>query len=348
VRSYGNTTTEKMKTNKKVIIEKPHVTVLKEMIMKFPQTPNLTLAKLFVKRYPKFYIDVESARKTILKLKGASGDLARKHQYKDFRAEFEKLKKELPKGETEKVEPYYLPTSIRRILVLSDIHFPFQNDEALFAALEFGNQKDVDCIYLNGDVMDMYQLSRHEKNPYQRDFKYERDCTRVFLKGIRNMFPNTLIVYKIGNHDERYEKWIMKNSPEIYDEQYMSLGSVLGFTELKIIEVKSKQFAYAGKLPILHGHELPMRSGGDNPANLSKKRLGKQAIFGHFHKTTQANGREFDKGMSYAIYSTGCLCDLNPNYMPINEWNHGFAYIEIDANGKYSVENKTILDGKIY
>ena len=76
--------------------------------------------------------------------------------------------------------------------------------------------------------------------------------------------------------------------------------------------------------------------------------MGKQAIFGHFHKTTVANGREFDKGMSYQIYSTGCLCDLYPDYMPINEWNHGFAYIEITPSGEYRVENKTVVNGVIY
>lgn len=337
-----------MKQTKKRRIEPPHITAIKEMVLKFPNTPNLTLAKAFVKKYPKFYLSVEHVRSTIRTLKGAHGEMHRNVSYVDFRKELDKLKKEFPKGETEKIEPYHLPTSIRRVLLLSDIHIPYHDDTSLFAALEFGLEKNVDCVYLNGDTMDIYQLSRHEKNPYHRDFKYERDCARVFLQGLRNMFPNALIVYKIGNHDERYEKWIMQKSPEVYDEQYMSLGSVLGFTELGIIEVKSKQFSYAGKLPILHGHELPMKSGGDNPANLSKKRMGKQAIFGHFHKTTQANGREFDKGMSYAIYSTGCLCDLHPNYMPINEWNHGFAYIEVDKDGNYVVENKTILNGKIY
>jgi len=227
-------------------------------------------------------------------------------------------------------------------VLLSDIHLPYHDDEALFTALEFGQQMEVDCIYLNGDTMDIHQLSKHERDPRKKDFLYERDCARVFLKGLRAMFPKALIVYKIGNHDRRYEVFAMQKAPEIYDETVSGLAPLLHFHIHNIIEVKDKQWAYAGKLPILHGHELPMKSGGDNPANLSKKRLGKQAIFGHFHKTTQAAGREFDKGMSYYIYSTGCLCDLHPNYMPINEWNHGFAYIEIDKNGNYLVHNKTI------
>lgn len=325
-----------------------HVTLLKEMVLKFPDLPNHATARKFLNDYPQFMLNHEQVRGLVKNLKGANGEHHRNKSHVEFRKQLAALKKELPKGETEKKEPYHLPKSIRRVLLLSDIHIPYHNDEALFAALEFGHEKNIDCIYLNGDTMDQYQLSRHEKDPRRRDFRYELDCTRAFLKGLRKMFPNALIIYKIGNHDARYEKWMLQNSAIVFDEQYMSLGSLLGFTELRIYQVDSKQFAYAGKLPILHGHELPMKSGGDNPANLSKKRMGKQAIFGHFHKTTVANGREFDKGMSYHIYSTGCLCDLYPDYMPINEWNHGFAYIELNPSGEYRVENKTIINGTIY
>ena len=326
---------------------KPHHALIREMVLKFPNTPKQTLAKKFVKENPKFLLSVEEVRDYIRTITGAHGNSSRDANV-DFRAELAKLKKAMPKGETDRIEPYHLPKSIRRVLLLSDIHISYQNDEALFAALEYGHSKNVDCIYLNGDTMDMYQLSRHEKDPRKRDFKYELDCTRVFLKGLRDMFPKALIIFKIANHEARYEKWMLQNSAVVFDEQYMSLSSLLGFTELGIIEVGSKQFAYAGKLPILHGHELPMKSGGDNPANLSKKKMGKQVIFGHFHKTSQASGREFDKGMSYAIYSTGCLCDLHPDYMPINEWNHGFAYLEISKDGNYTVENKIIIDGVVY
>jgi len=47
--------------------------------------------------------------------------------------------------------------------------------------------------------------------------------------------------------------------------------------------------------------------------------------------------------------SMGCLCGMNPMYMPINKWNHGFAYVELDLkSGEYHLHNLRIIKGKIY
>ena len=49
-----------------------------------------------------------------------------------------------------------------------------------------------------------------------------------------------------------------------------------------------------------------------------------------------------------ACWSTGCLCDLHPRYMPLNKWNHGFAIVDLDTAGGFSVRNFRIIDGKVY
>jgi predicted phosphodiesterase len=319
----------------------------KSYILKYPNHNNTQIAKLLFDDYPHIFSTVESARSLVRTLVGKNGEKLREAVHKDFAALINAMRKELPKGESEKVEPYHLPKSCTRILVLSDIHLPYQDDDALFAALKFGLEKDVNCIYLNGDTMDMYQLSRHEKNPANRSFSYELDTCRTFLKGLRNMFPNAHIVYKCGNHDSRFEKFIRQN-PQLMGVQEFELSTLLNFTELRIQEVKDKQWAYAGKLPLLHGHELPTKSGGVNPARTVQLKLNKQAIVGHFHRETRSNGKQFDD-KPYTTYSSGCLCDLYPAYMPINDWNHGFTYVEVDSKtGNYYVQQKTIVDGKIY
>ena len=317
-------------------------------IEKTPDASSTSIARRLFKDYPSEFKDAEDARDKVRMLRGVRGKQSRSQNMQTITEKLNSFKKELPKGETEKTEPYVLPKSCTRILLLSDIHLPYHNDEALLSALEFGLEKEVNCVYLNGDTLDMYQLSRHEKNPANRSFSYELDTCRAFLKGIRDMFPNAHIVYKIGNHDARYEKYIMANAPHLMGIDALKLSELLGFTELRIQEVKSMQWAYAGKLPILHGHELPTKSGGVNPARTVQLKLNKQAIVGHFHRETRSNGKQFDD-KPYTTYSSGCLCDLFPNYMPINDWNHGFTYVEVDSNsGNYYVQQKTIIDGKIY
>jgi hypothetical protein len=54
-------------------------------------------------------------------------------------------------------------------------------------------------------------------------------------------------------------------------------------------------------------------------------------------------------GHVISVRSMGCLCGLNPHYMPINKHNHGFAFCELDIKtGEYFFENLKIIKGKIY
>ena len=47
-------------------------------------------------------------------------------------------------------------------------------------------------------------------------------------------------------------------------------------------------------------------------------------------------------------WAVGCLCGLSPDYMPINDWNLGFAFITRENDGNFSVENKKIINGYIH
>ncbi|MDA9864035.1 hypothetical protein N9C70_03090 [Flavobacteriales bacterium] len=41
-----------------------------------------------------------------------------------------------------------------------------------------------------------------------------------------------------------------------------------------------------------------------------------------------------------------CLCELNPEYMPLNNWGHGCAVITVDE-GQPSVQNIRIQNGQV-
>ena len=41
-------------------------------------------------------------------------------------------------------------------------------------------------------------------------------------------------------------------------------------------------------------------------------------------------------------WSTGCLCNLRPEYAKFNRWNHGFAFVDIDKSGEFEVHNYKI------
>jgi hypothetical protein len=49
---------------------------------------------------------------------------------------------------------------------------------------------------------------------------------------------------------------------------------------------------------------------------------------------------------TYPCYSLGCLCNLTPEYAPVNKWTHGFAIVELGKG--YSVANHIIDRGTVY
>jgi len=321
--------------------------IVREYLAKYPNSSNLSLARKIYKENTVVFNSVENVRSLIRHKTGNSGVKNRKGlTNKEFLSEPKPRAYELPKSHANDYTPYEIKQS--KILYLSDLHFPYQNNEAIRLALDYGKKKGVDCILLNGDILDFATISRHEKDFRARSIKEEFDATRMFLNTLRKHFPKAKIVFKYGNHDERWEKYLYMKAPEIFDMNDFELDILLRFGELKIDCVKDKKPITIGKLMVLHGHELAGGAGGVNPARSTFLKTFSNVLVGHFHKTS-SNTETTLNGDMIAVNSVGCLCDLNPHYMPINRHNLGFAYITHDVkSGEYHLENLKIIKGKIY
>lgn len=251
----------------------------------------------------------------------------------------------LPKSDEKDAKHFYLPKSHNNILFMSDLHFPYHNIAAINAALDYGIDNNVNTIYLNGDVFDNHHQSKYEKDPNKRSFKEELDQVRSFLHLIRTLFPNAHIYFKIGNHDVRWERFCRMH-PKTLDITELSLYSLLNYRGLGITEIGFNQIAFAGKLPLLHGHEY---IGGGTTVNAARRLFNKakmSAIQGHNHQTSEHSGKRVD-GTFMTTFSVGCMCELNPDFMPFNEHNHGFAHIRTTDDGSFHVRNFRILNGVI-
>lgn len=320
-----------------------------EACRKFKETPTLTLAKKLYKDNPNLYNSIEYARSFIKKIRGKSG-VEQKNNLSD---------KSLCDTEVRPLNPFNLPPSYAedftpfkinqaRVLIISDLHFPYQDNKAITLALNYGLEKQVDCILINGDLLDFATISRHEKDFRARSVAEEFESVRVFLQELRKAFPKTKIVFKEGNHDERWEKWLYVKAPEIFDDKEFTLETRLRLGELGIDIVKDKRPVKIGKLTILHGHELAGGSGGVNPARATFLKTLDSVVVGHYHKSS-SHVETTMNGSMISVQSIGCLCGMNPLYMPLNKWNHGFGYVEHDIkNGEYHFHNLKIYKGKIY
>lgn len=238
--------------------------------------------------------------------------------------------------------------------ILCDVHAPFHalyrdsNGELYgpyMTALRYLKDRECGTILLNGDFLDCYQLSRHEKIEAKRNFAWELDVARGLLSHLRKYFgPDVRIIYREGNHEERLPKILANKLPEL--QGLITIPELLHLSEFGIEWLGDRDRIRIGSLWVDHGHEW-FGSGGVNPARAYRMKAGDNVMIGHVHRTTYDNFKRPLDGTLYAGWTVGCLCDLNPHYAPRNAWNHGVAVVELFDNGEFMVDNRIILNNHI-
>lgn len=217
-----------------------------------------------------------------------------------------------------------MPSAYTKILVLTDIHVPFHDKDALTIALEAA--KDCDAIIFQ-EVFDFYQLSRFDKTSFV-SVAHEQDNWNRLMDHVRTI-TEVPIYYQEGNHDERYQVFIYKQAAALRELQGMEFQTIFGFNDYDVRPLPGRCIIKIRNQYLGHGHETGMRSGGVFPARTLYLKVRDNYTVGHFHKTTQYSSRNSLTGKITTTNTLGCLCDLNPYYMRINDWNHGFGIFHV-------------------
>nr|DAU25092.1 MAG TPA: Calcineurin-like phosphoesterase [Caudoviricetes sp.] len=100
------------------------------------------------------------------------------------------------------------------VVIASDIHIPFQDDGAVRSFIKYCKEKQPEVVVLNGDVLDMFMLSRFTKGEGRNPLEEMTMC-QGFLDSLRKAVPNADIYYVIGNHENRLEKYVLTKAPEL-------------------------------------------------------------------------------------------------------------------------------------
>jgi predicted phosphodiesterase len=304
----------------------------------------MTLAKKAYKDEPLLFNSIEEARAAIRYYRGSKGDRSRKNPTNITKPLG--WQGQLPESSTNVCNIWNLPKAYKKVLVLSDIHIPFHDVNALQAALDYGRSNNVDAVFLNGDILDFYQLSFHEKDPRKVSIADELEAGREFLKYLKHNFSCPIYFIK-GNHEYRLERYLRLKAPELLDIQDFELKVLLRFGENGVIEIPYGSKVYLGKLLLEHGDKM-RGSGGVQPARTLLLKFKRAVMCGHFHRHSEATQKVYDGDLIKA-WSLGCLCELEPDYMPVNDWSHGAAIVEVDhKTGHFHVNNFQIINGRIF
>ena len=324
--------------------------IAREYRAKYPDFPTKKLARVMYAENALSFIDEEKARSCLRYIEGKSGI---RHRRLNTVKESEFLKTEsrpynpynLPQSYQEKREPL----ACNNILLISDLHIPYHDIDAITIALSYGKEHKVNTIFINGDLIDNSQVSRFEKDMKKRSVKQEFDATKEFLVQLRNLFPVASIYWLKGNHCIRWEKFLEQKVREIWDDSYFHLEERLQLNEQKIQILDDTVLVKAGKLSITHGHHIfkgifvPV-----SPARGAFLRAKQSVIVGHLHRASFHPETDLD-GNVIGCWSTGCLCELRPAYSPlVSNSQHGFAHILVESSGDFTVRNYQIINGKLH
>jgi hypothetical protein len=318
----------------------PQRQVIIDAIKAYPNTPSMTLAKTIVEANPGLFEGVEHARSFIRYYRGTNGKKNRLNMPNTYENKYN-----LPESDEDEYFPYALP-NYRNAVLLYDIHFPFHSISALNCALDEIKDTQPDCVYIGGDMLDFYQLSRFQKDPRRRSFNDELEMAKQFFQILRNLVPHADIIYQLGNHEERFENYMYSRAPELLGVSEFKLEALLQCATYGVKIIDKKRYAHKDGLNIIHGHEFGQQIFSPvNPARGLYLKAKRNAICGHHHQTSEHSEADIE-GSVVTCWSVGCLSGLNPEYRPLNKYNHGYATVEF-ADGQFAITNRRIIHGRV-
>ncbi len=166
--------------------------LVRKHITEFPNVKSKKeRARMLAGLYPEVFDDLEDARRSVRYATGSAGEKDRKgisdpEQTKFFYNGFEKwaeqnLNTELRPWD----EPFIIPTSIKQLNIIADLHSVHMDASIMTAFLR--STKDKEAVLLNGDLVDSESLSRHLKGHDVIKYEVELDMKKRKPPKIRGL-----------------------------------------------------------------------------------------------------------------------------------------------------------------
>jgi predicted phosphodiesterase len=328
------------------------IDLARELIGKFPNHTSAGLSRMLYDKHPAIFFSYENARDAVRRARGTIGSSdpnMKKNRKTTSQSKYTENLIRVPTPRDTWAEPWEaVKLSGRRVLNISDIHLPYHDKAALELALNFGKDEGADTILLNGDFMDFYEISDYNRNPRKSDLVGAVEMGREMLQMLRENFKGCQIIWKIGNHEERWESYLFRKAPEIFGVDDFHMESFMRCKQHNIRVVGEMRPIKVGDLTIIHGHEYRIANSNPvGPARWLYMRGNDYAVCGHYHRTSSYSSRSIN-GKVVTCWSQGCLCEIHASYGPMNDWNHGFMFVDLTQDEDFVVRNHTIVNGKLF
>lgn len=226
------------------------------------------------------------------------------------------------------------PTPASRVVVLPDIHFPFQDDDRLNEALL--DCREADHIIILGDLLDGYDISDFSKDGNRRfTLNDELVLGREFLARLRRQNTSARIDLIEGNHEQRWKRYLGKAPAAASVDSVRNLIPL----ELKVDQEgihyhkRSGFVAYGRRFK--HGDYVRAKAGRTADAEMSKHLVN--GFSGHTHRLGPSVFSD-KEGRRWEWWECGHLSDVSKvEYIDNPDWQAGYITFDVANDGSIRV-----------
>lgn len=243
---------------------------------------------------------------------------------------------------------------LKSILFIPDSHIPYQDRKAFYLVMNVLERARPDIVVILGDFADFYQVSDHLKHPSRwESFDNEVQSCKRELRKIESYVPDAELIYVMGNHEYRLERYLHKNAPDL--NPYVSVDQLFELSDHGWRIVPYKEDIQLGPLWITHD----VGESGIHSTRKAGVSYQDNVCIGHNHRLDyHVSGNA--KGVPHISSSFGWLGDISQiDYMhklkARTHWAHGFGWARLDTRENLIyitpipiIHNTCCVEGVIY
>jgi hypothetical protein len=265
-----------------------------------------------------------------------------------------------------------LPTAVkakgdRLVAFIGDTQWPYEDKAAFRLALAWIRDVRPDAIYLTGDMVDAYEISRFgaDGGAARPSIQEEITYAHARLAELRSAAGADAEIFWIaGNHEERLVSYLARvaqpllglrraggNQESVLSLPYLVAADSLGVTWVGASagdlggDYVNAQVVVTEGLIATHGYHSRKGGGGSSILPLVE-RWGVSVVGGHDHRAGIAyrsiGGVANVQLRRLAAVSTGMMCRQHLGYNVAPDWQAGFATATLFAAGGFSLDLATI------
>lgn len=228
-------------------------------------------------------------------------------------------------------------------VIVSDIHYPHHDADALDSALNLITALEPHRVGINGDTGDYFQISTHNRQGRGKEtLQKEINGTNSIRSKVRQSAPNALIDENWGNHEERITEFIRKDSNPFAYLDAVQPEKLFHWEENEITPHGTNGYRLRPGFLVKHGTLI--RGEGGITAKAERMAAGINGVSGHTHRLAKYRK---DGYTPQEWHEGGCLCRLDPDYVEVPNWQHGLLIIFLSTKtDAFKVEMVSTLGGR--